>query len=105
MAKRIGEEEEEEEEQTAQIKSGNPHLAAGEKRLVWMVIPNSSKPKWGFHGAMGVPNSWMVYFMANPNYKSDWWYTYPSEKYDEVSLMKFPTVFRKNNPVMLQTTN
>ena len=33
-----------------------------------------------------------------------WWYTYPSEKYESVGAVKFPTEW-KNNPFMFQTTN
>jgi hypothetical protein len=31
--------------------------------------------------------------ISSSNYKSGWWYTYPSEKYDEssVGMIPFPT--------------
>ena len=34
-------------------------------------------------------------------YLSGWWYTYNSEKYESVGMMKFPTEWKK----MFQTTN
>jgi len=35
--------------------------------------------------------------MVNDGELSGWWYTYPSEKYSSVGIMKFPTEW-KNNP-------
>ena len=54
----------------------------------------------GFHRYPLVLAGWL----ENPEKTSGWWLTYPSEKYESVGMMTFPTEW-KNHPVIFQSTN
>jgi len=54
-----------------------------------LTVPWRFVPRWG-----------QVTFPPKP---SGWWYTYPSEKYESVGMMTFPSEWKKK--ITFQTTN
>ena len=62
---------------------------------------NYTSEFWGLILNFGQAFTHPSWFIMIYKYLSGWWYTYPSEKYESVGMMKFPTEWKK----MFQTTN
>ena len=54
---------------------------------------------WGFHG--GYPNSWLIYFMENPNLKFGWWLGYPYDFGTQPFSQRFSVSFDQGRCFMI----
>jgi hypothetical protein len=52
---------------------------------------------------MGFINQLIIHFIYDGPTMTGWWYTYPSEKYESVGMMTFPTEWTNKN--MFQNNN